>query len=174
MEIGKLSRWALLMFLSLFLLSGQASAAEEGTVTVDITPNPLTVSVFAPSEVIKNRQFIVSAQIQNHSDGKIDDIVSDLIDMGVDCLNPLDPYAIDYKEYKKKFGDNLSFCGNIDIEFPLSKGRPEDVAKDVKEHMDVLKPGYGYVCSSSHSIVNYIPFENFVAQIDAIHKYGIY
>jgi uroporphyrinogen-III decarboxylase len=112
--------------------------------------------------------------IMFHSDGKIDDIVNDLIEMGVDCLNPLDPYAIDYKEYKKKYGDSLSFCGNIDIEFPLSKGKPEDVEKDVKEHMDVLKPGDGFICSSSHSIVNYIPFENFVAQINAIHKYGAY
>ena len=109
-----------------------------------------------------------------HSDGKIDDIVNDLIEMGVDCLNPLDPYSIDYREYKKKYGNNLSFCGNIDIEFPLSKGKPEDVEKDVKEHMDILKPRYGYICSSSHSIVNYIPFENFVTQINAIHKYGIY
>lgn len=109
-----------------------------------------------------------------HSDGKIDDIVPWLIEIGVDCINPLDPYSINYKDYKKKYGDMVSLCGNIDIEFPLVKGTPIDVEKDVKEHMEVLKPGYGYICSSSHSIVNYIPYENFITMINAIHKYGVY
>ena len=112
--------------------------------------------------------------VQFHSDGKIDDIVEDLIEMGVDCLNPMDPYCIDYKEYKKKYNKNLTLSGNIDIGFPLVNGTPEDVEKDVKEHMKVLKPGYGYVACSSHSIVNYIPFENFITMINSIHKYGLY
>jgi len=109
-----------------------------------------------------------------HSDGKIDDIVEDLIEMGLSCLNPMDPYGVDYRDYKTKFGKKLCLSGNIDIEFPLSKGTPEDVEHDVKKHMEVLKPGYGYIASSSHSIVNYIPHENVVAYLNAIHKYGIY
>jgi uroporphyrinogen decarboxylase len=109
-----------------------------------------------------------------HSDGKIDDIVEDLIEMGVNCLNPMDPYGIDYREYKKRYGDRLCLSGNVDIEFPLSKGTPEDVDADVKKHMEILKPGYGYVATCSHSIVNYIPHENVIAYINAIHEYGIY
>ena len=112
--------------------------------------------------------------IEFHSDGRIDDIVDDLIEIGIDCINPMDPYCVDYREYKKKYGKRVALAGNIDIEFPLAKGTPEDVEKDVKEHMDVLKPGYGYIACSSHSIVNYIPYENFVAMINAIHKYGVY
>jgi len=109
-----------------------------------------------------------------HSDGKIDDIVEDLIDMGLDCLNPLDPYGVDYHDYKKRYGSRLCLSGNVDIEFPLSKGTPADVDADVKEHMEVLKPGYGYVATVSHSVVNYIPHENVIAYINAIHKYGKY
>ena len=109
-----------------------------------------------------------------HSDGRIDEIIEDLIDIGVDCINPLDPYALDYKQYKKLYGDRLAFAGNIDIEFPLSKGTPEDVVKDVRQHMDAMKPGYGYIACSSHSIVNYIPHENFIAMINAIHEFGKY
>ena len=60
--------------------------------------------------------------IMFHSDGKIDDVVEDLIEMGLDCLNPMDPYGIDYKDYKKRFGSRLCLSGNVDIEFPLSKG----------------------------------------------------
>lgn len=112
--------------------------------------------------------------VEFHSDGKIDEIIDDLIDIGVDCINPLDPYCIDYRDYKKRYGNRIALCGNIDVEFPLSKGTPEDVERDVKEHMNVLKPGYGYIASSSHSIVNYIPYDNFVTMINAIHKYGRY
>jgi uroporphyrinogen decarboxylase len=109
-----------------------------------------------------------------HSDGKIDDIVVWLKEIGIDCISPMDPYGIDYRDYKKRFGNIAALHGNIDIEFPLSKGTPADVEKDVREHMEVLKPGYGYVCGSSHSIVNYIPHENFQAMINAIHRYGVY
>ena len=109
-----------------------------------------------------------------HSDGKVDDIVGDLIDMGLDCLNPMDPYGVDYSDYKAKYGDRLCLSGNVDIEFPLSKGTPEEVDADVKKHMDILKPGYGYVATCSHSIVNYIPHENVIAYLNAIHKYGKY
>jgi len=112
--------------------------------------------------------------IMFHSDGKIDDIVEDLIEMGLDCLNPLDPYGIDYADYKKRYGDRLCLSGNVDIEFPLSKGTPQDVDADVKKHMEVLKPGYGYTASVSHSVVNYIPHENVITYLNAIHKYGRY
>jgi 5-methyltetrahydrofolate--homocysteine methyltransferase len=109
-----------------------------------------------------------------HSDGKIDDIVPWLADIGVDCIQPMDPYGIDYRDYKKKYGNLVCLAGNFDIEFPLAHGTPEDVERDVQEHMEVLKPGGGYVATSSHSIVNYIPHENFIAMINAIHRYGAY
>jgi uroporphyrinogen decarboxylase len=109
-----------------------------------------------------------------HSCGNITDLVEDLIDMGVDCINPMAPPGIDYRDWKKRFGDRVCLSGNIDIEWPLVNGRPEDVEKDVIEHMDVLKPGYGYIAASSHSIVNYMPYENFVTFINAVHKYGKY
>lgn len=109
-----------------------------------------------------------------HSDGKIDDAVEMLLDMGVDCLNPMDPSGIDYRDYKRRYGHRVSLSGNIDITWPLVQGTPEDVERDVKEHMDVLKPGGRWIAGSSHSIVNYIPHENFAAMINAIHKYGRY
>jgi uroporphyrinogen-III decarboxylase len=109
-----------------------------------------------------------------HSDGRIDDIVEGLISIGVNAIHPLDPYAIDYRQYKKRYGSVLTLVGNVDIEFPLSKGTPADIDNDVLEHMEVLKPGYGYIAACSHSIVNYIPHENFIAYINAIHKYGAY
>jgi 5-methyltetrahydrofolate--homocysteine methyltransferase len=48
------------------------------------------------------------------------------------------------------------------------------VEKDVREHLEAMMPGGGYICGSSHSIVNYIPHENFIAMLNTIHRYGVY
>ncbi len=109
-----------------------------------------------------------------HSDGKVDDLVPMLLDAGVDCLNPMDPYGCDYRELKKRWGSSLCLSGNIDIEFPLAHGTPADVEKDVKAHLEAMMPGGGYVCGSSHSIVNYVPHENFITMLNTIHRYGVY
>ena len=115
-----------------------------------------------------------SIPIVFHSDGKIDDAMEMLIDMGMGAINPMDPSGVDYRDYKKRYGQRVTLWGNIDLQWPLATGTPEDVEKDVKEHMKVLKPGGRWVASSSHSIVNYIPHENFIAMINAFHKYGNY
>lgn len=109
-----------------------------------------------------------------HSDGKLDSIMDMLIDMGVSCIHPMDPYSIDYRDYKKRYGSRIALAGNIDIEFPLVKGTPEDVRRDVIEHLKVMKPGGRYVFCSSHSIVNYIPVENYEAMINTFHEYASY
>lgn len=112
--------------------------------------------------------------IMFHSDGKIDDAIEMLREMGVDGITPMDPSGIDYRDYKKRYGDCLTLFGNIDITWPLVEGTPADVEGDVREHMEALKPGGRWVAGSSHSIVNYIPHENFVTMINAFHKYGAY
>jgi 5-methyltetrahydrofolate--homocysteine methyltransferase len=112
--------------------------------------------------------------IMFHSDGNIDELAPMLLEAGVDCVHPLDPYGVDYRSFKQKWGGLLCLAGNIDIEFPLAHGTPDEVDADVKKHMEVMKPGGGYICSSSHSIVNYIPHENCIAMLNAIHKYGVY
>ena len=109
-----------------------------------------------------------------HSDGKIDDTVEWLIDIGIEGITPMDPYSVDYRDYKKRFGDRLCLWGNIDLEYPLVHGTPEDVERDVIEHVEVLKPGGRWIAGSSHSITNFISHENFVAMINAFHRYGVY
>jgi len=116
----------------------------------------------------------VGIPIVFHSDGKIDDAMEMLLDMGVHGLTPMDPSGIDYRDYKERYGHRVTFFGNIDITWPLATGTPADVEKDVIEHMEVMKPGGRWVAGSAHSVVNYIPHENFVAMIIAFHKYGRY
>ena len=112
--------------------------------------------------------------IMFHSDGKIDEGIEMLVEMGVTAIHPMDPSGIDYRDYKKRYGDRLTLFGNIDITWPLVQGTPADVERDVRDHMEALKPGGRWVAGSSHSIVNYIPHENLVAMINAIHKHGAY
>jgi uroporphyrinogen decarboxylase len=109
-----------------------------------------------------------------HSDGRIDDAVEMLLDMGICGLTPMDPSGIAYRDYKKRYGHRVTFFGNIDITWPLATGTPADVERDVLEHMEVMKPGGRWVAGSAHSIVNYIPHENFLAMINAFHKHGAY
>jgi uroporphyrinogen-III decarboxylase len=97
-----------------------------------------------------------------------------LVEMGVTAIHPMDPSGIDYRDYKKRYGNRLTLFGNIDITWPLVEGSPGDVEQDVRDHMEALKPGGRWVAGSSHSIVNYIPHENLVAMFNAIHKYGAY
>ena len=112
--------------------------------------------------------------IMFHSDGKIDDAIEMLLEMGVDGITPMDPSGIDYRDYKKRYGDCLTLFGNIDITWPLVQGNAAEVERDVREHMDILKPRGRWVAGSSHSIVNYIPHGNFVIMINAFHEFGTY
>lgn len=154
-----------------FLFLGDDVAFKTGT----FLPPQIMKAIWIP-RIARIIEPAVNAKIPVlfHSDGKIDALVDNLIEIGINCINPLDPYCIDYRDYKKRYGKRVALCGNIDIEFPLSKGTPEDVEKDVMEHMEVLKPGYGYVSNSSHSIVNYIPHSNYIAYLNSVHKYGKY
>jgi uroporphyrinogen decarboxylase len=112
--------------------------------------------------------------IMFHSDGKIDEAMEMLLDMGVRSINPMDPSGVDYRDYKKRYGNRITLHGNFDLTWPLVTGSPGDVEKDIQKHMDVLKPGGRWIAASSHSIVNWMPHENYVAMINAVHKYGEY
>ena len=110
--------------------------------------------------------------IKFHSDGKLDEAMELLLDMGFSCINPLDPSGIDYRDYKKRYGRRVTLSGGINLTFPLITGTPADVERTIEELCSVMKPGGRWEAASSHSIVNYVPHENFVAMINALHKYG--
>ena len=139
-----------------------------------IDPNTFERIWRKPMERIIQPALDAGVPLKFHSDGKLDDSIEMIIDMGFDCLNPLDPYGIDYREYKKRYGKRITLSGNIDIEYPLVRGTTEDVENDVREHCEVLMKGGRWEASTSHSVVNYIPDENFITMINVIHKYGKY
>jgi uroporphyrinogen decarboxylase len=109
-----------------------------------------------------------------HIDGKVDNLIPDFIEMGVDVLNPIDPSGEvqDIFEIKSLYGNHITLSGNINIDTILKNGSPEAVKQDVIEHMERLGKGGGYIVSSSHNLHELIPVENFYAMRDAVMEYN--
>lgn len=110
-----------------------------------------------------------------HCCGNFKIFIEDMIDLGIQAINPFQRTATwDLKEVKKKYGDRICIIGNIDSSRTLPYGTPEDVDKEVKEAINIAGPGGGLVISSDHSLHDGIPIENMWAMINAVKKYGKY
>lgn len=110
-----------------------------------------------------------------HSCGNVTNLIENVIlELKIDCLNPIEPYCMNISDIKQRYGKRIAISGNIDIAGPLAMGTPDQVKEMVRAHVEKLKPGGGFVLSSSHSITDDIPPENFRAMIDAVIEYGEY
>jgi uroporphyrinogen decarboxylase len=101
-----------------------------------------------------------------HSCGRIDAIVPDLIEIGLDVLDPCQPAANDIFQWKRRYGDRLSFMGGLDTQGYLSFGAAGDVEARVAEVVSVMADGGGYIAAPSHTIA--IPPANREAMLRAI------
>jgi len=110
-----------------------------------------------------------------HSCGNAVAIIPDLIEIGIVMYNPVEPTSgADIYEVHRKYGDKICLSGNIDIAGVLAFGTPEAVAEDVRAHIDALAGDGAYILTTSHSVTNDIPHENFLSMIAAGHRYGRY
>jgi uroporphyrinogen decarboxylase len=117
------------------------------------------------------------AKVFFHTDGDVFNLIDDFIEIGVDILNPIQTSAgrmSNLPELKKRFGDQLTFCGAIDTQKILPFGTPEEVRQEVKRVIEILAPGGGYILSSVHTIMNEVPPENILAMVDAAVEFGRY
>ncbi len=109
-------------------------------------------------------------KVAYHSDGHIRPIIGDLIEVGVDVLNPLQPKSMDLAEIKRQFGNKLSFWGTIDEQQTLPFGTPEDVADEVRERIATIGQGGGLVIGPTHNVQLDTPLENFWSMVRAIKE----
>ncbi len=108
-----------------------------------------------------------------HCCGMQEPILPYLLDWGVNAVHPIQPGANDIYAIKKRYGSNLTLVGNIDIADELSFGSKEDTRRSVRKHIDALADG-SYVVCSSHSIIDSVQPENYLAMCDETHRYGGY
>lgn len=109
-----------------------------------------------------------------HSDGNLMPILDDLLTLGFDGLHPLEPGPMDIEAVKRDYGERLCLIGNIDLHYTLTQGRPEEVEAEVKQRIETIGRGGGYMISSANSITSYCKLENVWAMIEAIRKYAPY
>ena len=125
-------------------------------------------------------QFIKSnsdAYLFLHTCGSVYKLIPDLIEAGIDVLNPVQVAArdMDTARLKKEFGDELAFWGGgCDTQKVLPFGTPEEVRDEVKRRIEDLAPGGGFVFNQVHNIQAGVPPENIEAMFDAALEFGRY
>ena len=107
-----------------------------------------------------------------HSDGYVMDILPDLIDMGIDGFQSIQPSAgMDIVELKKTVGHKLILMGNVDVDL-LGRGTPGQVAGEVRRLIDEVAPGGGFILSSSNALGRETSAANALAMYDTAEAYG--
>ena len=109
-----------------------------------------------------------------HSDGNLMPILDDLLTLGMNGLHPIQPSAMNIKTIKEKYGSRVCILGNIDLDYTLTLGTPEEVDREVKERIAVAGQGGGYIVTSANSLPDYCKTENVWAMSKAVQKYGKY
>ncbi|MHC4742316.1 MAG: uroporphyrinogen decarboxylase family protein [Planctomycetota bacterium] len=127
--------------------------------------------------LVQHIKSLTSAKIWYHTCGSVVQLIPDLLDNGIDILNPvqISAHNMDPRELKEQFGDRLIFWGGaIDTQHVLPVASPEKIAEDVRRNVEIFKPGGGYVFNNVHNIQIGVPPENIVALFDAAYEHGFY
>lgn len=121
------------------------------------------------------RQKAPHARIYLHSCGAVRKLIPDLIDTGVEVLNPVQPLAagMESGDLKRDFGDRLVFYGAIDVQRALP-GSLDDVDAEVRRRIRDLAPGGGYILAPANVVHRDVPVQNLLRLADAAKKHGAY
>ncbi len=138
-------------------------------------------------ELIKPRQAQLFSMIKKkakrrvyiffHTCGAVREFIPDLIESGVDILNPVQVSAagMDTRELKREFGKDITFWGGgIDTQRVLPRGSRQEIVDEVERRIEDLAPGGGFVFSAVHNIQGDVPPENIMAMWEALQEYGNY
>jgi len=131
-------------------------------------------SVFKPrlAELLRGmKQGAPEAFVFFHSCGSVRRILPDLVEIGVEVLNPVQTSAASMEPValKRDFGRDVAFWGGgVDTQSVLPRGTPQQVRDDVARHVDALAPGGGFVFCTVHNVQADVPPENVVAMVEAL------
>ena len=109
-------------------------------------------------------------KVAYHSDGVIYPIIPDLIEIGLDVLNPVQPASMDPVRLKQDYGDKLCFWGSIDEQYTLPFGSPAEVEAEVKTRLQTLGKHGGLIIGPTHHVQLDTPMANFWAMVNTIRN----
>ncbi|MBN1123874.1 MAG: hypothetical protein JXA82_02625 [Sedimentisphaerales bacterium] len=127
--------------------------------------------------LVQHLRSLTQAKIWYHTCGACHSLIPDLLDNGIDILNPVQISCSDMNpaDLKAQYGDRITFWGGgIDAQHVLPFASPDEVRKDVQRNIEAFKPGGGYVFNNVHNIQAGVPAENIIALFDAAYEFGFY
>jgi len=116
---------------------------------------------------------LADVKVMLHCCGGVRPILNDLIEAGLDVINPVQITCdgMDAAGLKRDFGDRLAFWGGgCDTRFILPQGTPEEIRRHVRQQVAILNPGGGFVFQQVHNILANVPPENIIAMLDAVNQ----
>jgi uroporphyrinogen decarboxylase len=109
-----------------------------------------------------------------HTDGDFRPILPSLIEIGVDCFQPLEAKAhMDLRELKPKYGDKVALMGNIDVMVLITNDR-DKIEAEVAGKIPMAKKAGGYIYHSDHSIPPMVTWETYQFLMSLVERYGNY
>lgn len=128
-------------------------------------------------KLVQHIKSLTKAKIWYHTCGGCKVYIPELLDNGIDILNPIQTSAagMDPAELKNEFGKRLVLWGGgIDSQHVLPFAGPDEVKQEVRRNLEIFKPGGGYVFNNIHNIQAGVPAENIAAMYEAAYEYGFY
>jgi uroporphyrinogen decarboxylase len=108
--------------------------------------------------------------IAYHTDGYNIPIIPELIEIGLDVLNPIQAESMNPEELKREFGDRLSFFGAMDVQSTLPLGSPEEVKAEFSDRFNTIGRNGGWLCAPTHHIQLDTPMQNLQALVEVVQK----
>ncbi len=105
-----------------------------------------------------------------HCCGRVEEVIDELVEAGVEVLNPVQPECNDLGLIKQKYGDRLSFWGGIGVQSVMPHGTPAEVRKSVRDTSDLLGKGGGLLLAPAHILDPTVPWENVEAFVEAARQ----
>jgi uroporphyrinogen decarboxylase len=109
-----------------------------------------------------------------HSDGCIQEFIPDFIEIGIDILNPVQPECLDPARIKQEYGNQLAFWGTVGTQTTMPFGTPQHIRQIVKERIETVGRGGGFLIAPTHLIEPEVPWENIMTFVEAVHEFGSY
>jgi uroporphyrinogen decarboxylase len=143
------------------------------TTSLMVSPATYRKYLFPYMEELARIAHAAGMPFMYHTDGRVWNVIPDLITLGVDVLHPIETMAMDINEVKRCYGDRLAMVGNINPN-TLGLGTPAEVREEVRQCIKGLAPGGGYAVGASPGIAYYMRMENYEAMRRCVFEEGVY